>query len=132
MTTDQLIIALGGLILSVLTYFAGVIRTEKRYSKQDKSNRINEVLNKYMEFRKISRTAGWDGLLKSGVATLNSDAEIRAVADKIAAHGEKDPLARHHYDLNNVNLKILFDYAVKNNVNFHRTSIEEVIAQSGA
>lgn len=132
MTSDQLIIALGGLILSVLTYFAGVVRTEKRYSKGEKSKRIDAVLNKYMDIRRMSITAGFNGLVKSGVATLHSDSEIREVADKIAAHGEIDPLARSNYNLLHVDLKMLFDYAVKYNINFHHSSVKEVINKSGA
>ena len=129
--TSEIIIALVGIILSVLTYFAGVKRAEIRHLKEDKGKRIDDVLNRYMDFRKIARTAGWDCLLKAGASTLYSDTEIRKVADKIIAHGEKDPLGRNHYDLTNVDLKKLFDYAVNNNINFYTTSVEGVIKRSG-
>ena len=53
---NELIIGLGGLLLSVLAYFAGVYRTEKRYKSQDKEKRLDKVLNRYMDFRKTNKT----------------------------------------------------------------------------
>ena len=49
----QIIIEIGGLILSVLTYFAGVLRTEKRNKEQARKNRIESVVLKYMGLRRI-------------------------------------------------------------------------------
>jgi hypothetical protein len=61
---NELIVGLGGLILAVLTYFAGVYRTERRYKRLEKTNRITNAVNRYMEFRKTNKTAGLDGLQK--------------------------------------------------------------------
>ncbi len=125
---NEIIIGLGGLILSVLMFFAGVIRTKKRYDKEDKANRVEAVFDRYMEFRKTNHTGGYDGLLRSGVATLKSDAEIRDLAGKITSHGEKTPIG----ELDGVDLKKLFTYAANNNVNLLREPINDIVEQSGA
>lgn len=130
--SNELIIGIGGLVLSVLTYFAGVWRAEKRHDAIDKATRMNAVFDRYMEFRKSNHTAGMDGLLKAGIATLESDAEIRELSNRIAAHGERHPLGDPDEQFENVNLKLLFEYAAKNRVNFLSISIEEVIDYSRA
>ena len=72
---NEIIIGIGGLILAALTYFAGVYRTDQRYRKQEKEKRIENVLNRYMEFAKTGQTAGLDGLQRAGIGTLNNDTE---------------------------------------------------------
>ena len=125
---NELIIGIGGLILAVLTYFAGVYRTEKRYRRQEKSKRIETVVNRYMEFRRANKTAGLDGLQKSGVATLNSDAEIREVAQLIISYGENDPLQRSALPMDEVDLKVFFVEAAKERVNLlHSNELIELV-----
>jgi hypothetical protein len=50
--TDEILIGFGGLPISVLTYFAGVWRTERRHSKEDREARVRRVFAKDMEFRR--------------------------------------------------------------------------------
>lgn len=117
---NEIIVGIGGLILSALTYFAGV----QRGLQKEKEERINEVLNKYMGFRKSNFTGGYDGLVKSGVATLKNDQEIRELYKLITQHGERAPLEIKKFK--NVNL-IFFDYVIENKVDFFKTSVEEII-----
>lgn len=117
MEYELIIVGIGGLILAVLTYFAGVYRTEKQYKSQEKGKRIEDVVNRYMEFRRTNKTAGLDGLQKSGIATLNSDAEISEVADLIIKYGENDPLQRSALPMDKVDLKVFFTEAAKKRVN---------------
>ena len=100
---NELLIGIGGLILSVLTYFAGVQRTERRHSAEDhrhaaeeREARIRRVFDQYMQFRRTNYTGGYDGLQKSGVATLGSNAEIEELTRVIVAHGEAHPLGSNH------------------------------------
>lgn len=127
---NEILIGIAGLVLSVLTYFAGVWRAERRQAKQDKGQRTDRVFNAYMDIRNRNKTAGHDGLLKSGVATLSSDAEIRELADRIMDYGEKDPLERKSGLIDNVDLKMLFKYAAKERINFLRVQLADVIEQS--
>ena len=115
---NEIIIGIGGLLLAVLTYFAGVYRTERRYKKQAKEKRIENVINRYMEFRKTNETAGLDGLQRSGVGTLKDDKEIREVVDTILKYGETDPLQRPALEMDGIDLKVFFEEAAKKKLNF--------------
>ena len=131
--TSELLIGLGGLILSVLTYFAGVWRTERRHSREDRDSRVRRVFDRYMEFRRSNQTAGLDGLQKAGIATLASGDEIEELLALIVAHGEKHPLgADHATAFKGVDLLRFFRFAAERRVNFFQTRIEDVIRDSGA
>lgn len=129
---NELLIGIGGLVLSVLTYFAGVYRTEVRHRKEDKVERISRVLDSYLKLLATSKTSGLGGLQTAGVATLETDTEIRELGELIRAHGKMNPLTIESGILNNVNLKKFFDYAARERVNFFNTPIAEIIQQSGA
>ena len=83
-----IIIAIGGLILSVLTYFASVHRANLQHSRSDSEYRINRVLDAYLKASRSSITNGWHGLIQAGVGTLKNDAEIRELFSRIRQHGE--------------------------------------------
>lgn len=129
--TSEILIGIGGLVLAALTYFAGVRRTENRLYKVDQNERIQKVFDRYMEFRRTNYTAGLDGLQKSGVAILESDEEIRELINLILKHSENNPLGNPSL-FNKVNLKIFFDYAAKERVNFLRNNIDDFIKKSSA
>ena len=125
---NELIIGIGGLILAVLTYFAGVYRTEKRYKLQEKNNRIANAVNRYMEFRKTNKTAGLDGLQKAGVANLMNDTEIREAVNLIINYGENDPLQRSALPMDEIDLKVFFVEANKAKLNFfHSNELKKFI-----
>ena len=115
---NEIIIGIGGLILSALTYFAGVYRSDRRYRKQQKEKRIENVLNRYMEFRKTGETADLDGLQRAGIGMLKNDKEIREVVDLIMKYGEKDPLQRRSLEMDGIDLKVFFEEARKKKINF--------------
>jgi hypothetical protein len=128
--TSEILIGIGGLILSVLTYFAGVYRTAKRLSKDDRNARIQRVFEKYIAFRRTNYTSGFDGLQKAGTATLESDDEIRELIALIIKHGESNPLGGKASLFDRVDLKRFFDYAANKQINFFNTTVEEVLAKS--
>lgn len=131
--TTEVLITLGGLVLSVLTYFAGVWRTERRHKQDDREVRIQRVLQRYMEFRRTNYTAGLDGLQKSGVATLASNSEIAELAQRIEGHAEIHPLGSDHAAVfTGVDLHKFFQYAARERINFLQIPVQEVIAQSKA
>ena len=131
--SNELLIGLGGLVLSVLTYFAGVWRTERRHNTQDCEARVQRVFENYMDFRKRNYTAGYDGAQKAGIATLHSNDEIRAFTELVVNHSEQHPLGSDHAKVfKEVDLLKFFKYAAENRVNFLTTPIEKVIAESGA
>lgn len=130
--SNELLIGIGGLVLSVLTYFAGVWRTEARHKKEDSGERVNRILSAYLEFETRSKTSGLDGLLKAGAATLETDAEIREVGNLIRGHGKMNPLTLESGILEKVDLKKFFDYAAKERVNFFNVKVSDVIEKSKA
>ena len=128
---SELIIGIGGLVLSIMTYFAGVYRTERRLNDEDRMKRIEGVFDRYMEFRDRNITGGLDGLVRAGVATLKDNSEILELENMIISHGEKPPLGKNN-ELSGKDLKVFFDYAIKNGVSFLKTPVEDVIRESGA
>ncbi len=131
--TNEILIGLAGLVLSVLTYFAGVGRTEKRHAKDDREARVRRVFDKYMEFRRSNYTGGYDGLQKAGIATLASNAEIEEVLALVVAHSEKHPLGSNYQTVfQDVDLLKLFRYAAERRINFLSVKIEDAIRDSGA
>ncbi len=131
--SNEVLIGIGGLILSVLTYFAGVWRAESRHATQDKEARIRRVFERYMEFRRTNYTGGYDGLQKSGICTLASNDEITELMNLIVAHGEAHPLGSNHEDVfRSVNLLQFFKFAAEKRVNFVTTPVERVIDESAS
>jgi len=131
--TNEILIGLAGLVLSVLTYFAGVWRTERRHAREDREARVRRVFDKYMEFRRSNYTGGCDGLQKAGIATLISNDEVQEVLALVVAHGEEHPLGSNHPTVfRDDDLTKLFRYAAEQQVYFPRVPIEDVIRDSGA
>jgi len=129
--TNEILIRIGGLVLIVLAYFAGVWRTEKRHAAKDSGERIRFVFDTYMGFRRISRTAGFDGLQKSGISTLKSNEEIQELLDLIVNHGENHPLGPNHENIfQGVDLLKFFQYSTKEKINFFSVSIDQIIRDS--
>ena len=130
--SNEILIGIGGLVLIVLAYFAGVWRTERRHATEDRGARIKHVFDVYMGLRRISRTAGCNGLLQSGISTLESNEEIQELLELIVNHGENHPLGSNHENVfQGVDLLKFFQYATKQQINFFSVSIEQVIRDSG-
>jgi len=131
--TNEILIGIGGLVLSIFTYLAGVWQTERRHRKEDREVRVRRVFDKYMEFRRTNNTGGYDGLQKAGLATLASNDEIRELLELVIAHGEAHPLGSNHASVfKDVDLLKLFRFSAEKRVDFLRRPIEEVIRDSGA
>jgi hypothetical protein len=111
----------------VLTYSAGVWRTEKRRMTQDREARVRHVFERYMECRRTNYTGGYDGLQKSGISTLASNEQITELTNLIVAGGSD-----HELVFKNVDLLQFFKFAAKKRVNFVTAPVERVINNSGA
>jgi hypothetical protein len=116
MKDDLLII--GGLLLSVLTYFAGVLRTKHFHEKDDKENRINRVVDKYVKASQSRQNNGLNGLLQAGIANLKSDTEIREACERIVNYNEKAPYSQIGEYYNQVDLYSFFSESKKRGYNF--------------
>lgn len=125
MDKDGHIIGFGGLLLSVLTYFAGVIRTERRHARSDRKARIAKVLDTYLAAARTGRINGFPGLIRAGIATLENDAEIRSLMERIVQYGQKwaprpvfEGLDSHEF----------FKYAIDNHYDFNLAGSAEALA----
>ena len=110
----EIAIAVGGLILAVLAYFAGV-RRGKKYRAEDRAaaaeheadHRIDRVVQRYVLLVRTSRTGALHGLLVAGVKTLRSSSEVRLARERATAQTGIDPL--RPYSLDGVDLKVFVD-----------------------
>ena len=125
MDRDGLIIGFGGLLLSALTYFAGVLRTERRHSRSDSEARIAKVLDAYMAASHAGRINGFPGLVQAGIAILKNDAEIRSLMERIVQHQQRwDP----RLVLQGVDAHEFFKEAVESHYDFQLGGSAEALA----
>ena len=82
-----------------------------------------------MELLGSKKTSGLDGLMKAGVALLDSDEQIRQLCDRIQQHGEKHPLGRKIALFSGVDLKRFFEYAITKGVNFLQVNLDQLVEQ---
>jgi hypothetical protein len=106
----EIAVAVGGLILAVLAYVAGV-RHGKRYREEDRAaaaeheadHRIDRVVQRYARLVQTSQTGALHGLLVAGVKNLRSSGEVRLARERATAQTGIDPLLQ--YSLDGVDLK---------------------------
>lgn len=102
---SNLIVGIGGLILAVLTYFAGVARG-KRYRQEDrqqqeereKNARIQGVVDEYYRIYRSNYSGGIHGFLLAGAKTLGSGQELAKAIEQITARVGKSPLSHNFHD----------------------------------
>jgi hypothetical protein len=110
----EIALTIGGLLLSVLTYFVGV-RRGKRYREEDRAaaaehdadHRIDRVVQRYALLVRTNQTGSLHGLLVAGVKNLRSSDEIRLARERATAQTGNDPF--RPYSLDGVNLKEFVD-----------------------
>ena len=125
MDRDGLIIGFGGLLLLALTYFAGVLRTERRHSRSDSEARIVKVLDAYIAASRVGRINGFPGLVQAGIATLENDAEIRSLMERIVQYDQRwDPRPV----LQGVDAHEFFKKAVESQYDFQLSGSAEALA----
>jgi len=127
----DILIALLAVVIPVLTYFAGVYRTEKRLNTKDSKDRIEVAVNRYLELWRSGKDTGWSAALKSGFGNLANDTEIRQAAKIIEGHGVTSPIATDQ-NIESVNLKVLFQYVAENKLGFSNTPLDVLIRQANA
>jgi hypothetical protein len=116
----EIALSIGGLLLSVLTYFAGV-RRGKKYRQEDLAaaaaheadHRIDRVVQRYVILVRTNQTGALHGLLVAGVKNLRSSDEIRLARERAAAQTGNDPLRQ--YSLAGADLKEFVDACVFDN-----------------
>ena len=113
----EIALTIGGLLLSVLTYFVGV-RRGKRYREEDRAaaadhdadHRIDRVVQRYSLLVRTNQTRALHGLLVAGVSNLRTSDEIRLARERAAAQTGDDPLRQ--YSLARADLKTFVEACV--------------------
>ncbi len=116
----EIALSIGGLLLSVLTYFAGVRRGKKDRQEDlaaaaahEADHRIDRVVQRYVTLVRTNKTGALHGMLVAGVKNLQSSDEIRLARERAAAQTGNDPLRQ--YSLAGADLKEFIDACVFDN-----------------
>lgn len=130
----EIALAIGGLILSVLTYFAGVRRGRRlrdedlaAAAEHDADHRIDRIVQRYALMVRTDQTGALHGLLVAGVKSLRSSDEVRLARERATAQTGIDPLRQ--YALDGVNLKDFVDACDFDNVSIKND--RELLAKYG-
>ncbi|OGS08243.1 MAG: hypothetical protein A2270_10455 [Elusimicrobia bacterium RIFOXYA12_FULL_51_18] len=122
MVMDELTIGVAAIVVSALSYFAGVVRTKQQQASNDQDSRINKVLDKYVSASQAGRCNSYGGLVQAGIGLLKNDKEIRELLDRIVKHGESwDPRSQ----LAGIDTYQLFQKAKEKRLNFSYSGVAE-------
>jgi hypothetical protein len=106
--TNELIIAAVGIVVSALTYFAGVQRTKQRYEKDDSETRIQKVVDEYQRLSEPRRDSGLSALIKAGVLLVRNECEAREACHRLELRNSVSPLTPYDHELKDVDLLAFF------------------------
>ena len=125
---NEIIIGIGGLLLSVLTYFAGVVRTERRYKTQAEEKRIDHFIDNFNRNRKAGHSKRViDHLIPGGINNLRDDKEIEsALLNLERVHG-RHPLRDNHEQIKQIGYKNFFLWSSKQRDKLTKDNINEFI-----
>ncbi|MBI4632297.1 MAG: hypothetical protein HY742_00165 [Deltaproteobacteria bacterium] len=122
----EIIIGIGGLLLSVLTYFAGVVRTERRYKSQLKERRIDDFVNVFFSKYKGAGVV-IELLTSSGIHNMQNDDEIMAALETLRNRLGFHPLRNWNDDIRAIGYKKFFDFVLGNKVQLNPGTITMAI-----
>jgi hypothetical protein len=125
---EAILIGIGGIVLSVLTYFAGVIRTDRRHKAQAKDNRIDAFERAFFD------SYGGGGyilrhLIPTGINNLVDDDEIKIALDRLQNRIGHHPLRDWNQRIEEIGYKSFFQHTAGSGMRLGSASIEILIAQ---
>ena len=125
---NEIILTIGGLILSVLTYFAVVVRTERRNKDQDEEQRISKFIENFNNSRKYGHGRRViDHLIPSGINNLQSHEEIEAALLRLEEVHGWHPLRDNNEEIKKFGYKDFFSWASKEKDKLTKDTIVEFI-----
>ena len=134
--SDEVLIALVALIVSALTYFAGVHRGAKQERarqaheeklERERNNRqlATKVADEYVHMVRNGRDSGPHALAKLGLQNLGSDSLIRDAIHEMKVRTGKNPWQDDEAHVEGIDLVEFFSLATENRVNFFSTPVGE-------
>lgn len=125
---DEIIIGIGGLILSALTYFAGVVRTERRYKAQAEEERIAHFIDNFNNSRKFGHQKRViEHLIPSGINNLKNDKEIESVLLNLERVHGRHPLQNNNEEIKQIGYKDFFIWSSKQRGSLTKDNINDFI-----
>jgi len=121
------IVAVMSCLISLWIYFAKRTGDIKRDEMNQRSKRIERVVDSYVRLADSRKSTGFDGLIKAGVNTLFSSEEVTDVCLTIFQRGRKNPLGKYEDDLSKVDLLEFFKLAAKKGI--YNTTVEDLIKE---
>ena len=133
-----LLVAAGGVILSVLTYFAGQERADRRHDRdraeepeRERREQRRAMATKMVdEFVNTVRRHYADGpyaLKPLGLEALGSDERIREAIAEMKIRSASDPWSGQGHHVQDIDLVAFFRMVREQRVNFAKTTVEEVV-----
>ena len=123
---DAIIIGIGGLILSVLTYFAGVKRAEKRHKDEAKEKRIDVFISSFSD-RYHGGGYILEELIPSGINDLDNDSEIHTAFEKLQNRLAVHPLRNWNQLIEKIGYKIFFQHVLRSGLPLTKHTIDKFI-----
>lgn len=146
-----LLVGAAGVLVSALTYFAGIRRGEaQERSRQRHAELLQEldhqhqaaledqrlretaiarVVDDYMKLLRSATTSGVYGLADSGIASLRDDQDAREAVRRIALQAGKNPLGTASTELAKIDLVKFFRFFRERGLRFEHTSVADAIAK---
>ena len=136
----ELVIGIAGLVLAVLTYFAGVQRGKIQEQERREHDRAAEedrrlyelrskLVDEFVDMRRRNLDSGPPALVRLGLDKLGSDEQIRIAIQEMEARTKGSPWGRYAPQVADVNLLAFFRHCSQNGLDFRRTgTIEDVVA----
>jgi hypothetical protein len=109
---NEIIIGIGGLILSALTYFAGVYRTERCYERERREKRIDDFVNTFFSQYKGAGVV-IEILIPSGINNLHTDEEIKSALENLRNRLGFHPLRNWNGEIEAIGYKKFLNYIVR-------------------
>jgi len=91
-TIDQIVIGIGGIIVAVLIYFAGVQRGKAQRSLDACEARINRVVDNFASLDPVHRGLDLAEFIRAGAADLRDNPEVVEAARRIVNRGAHHPI----------------------------------------
>jgi hypothetical protein len=137
MSLELIIGIIGGIIVPVLTYYAGIRqgqRQERERREHDtrlelqrrERELVSKVTDEYVQMVRKNFDSGPHALGSLGLDHLGSDRAIRDAIHEMYVRSGQDPWSRHGNHVEDVDLVQFFRYVRENRINFFEVPVEQV------
>jgi hypothetical protein len=124
----EVAIGIAGIIVGVLTYFAGVRHGRRTADESYQQGQQDKLVDEYVRMARSNYASGVYSLAMLGMEILGTDAAIRNAIQQMQVRTASDPWSGKAAVVANVDLVRFFRYVREQKVNFAQRSVEDVAA----